>query len=72
MKGRMTALLRTRTRDEWCRIMETSDVCFAPVLSMEEAVRHPHDVEVERRTFIRANGMIQAGPAPGTAGPKPR
>lgn len=62
MKERVTALFKTRTRDEWCSVMEHSDVCFAPVLSMDEATRHPHNVA--RNTFVEANGMTQAAPAP--------
>ncbi|MFV0257511.1 MAG: CaiB/BaiF CoA transferase family protein [Acidimicrobiales bacterium] len=62
MKERVTALFKTKSRDEWCAIMEHSDVCFAPVLSMEEATKHPHNVA--RQTFVEANGMTQAAPAP--------
>jgi alpha-methylacyl-CoA racemase len=62
MKERVAALFATRTRDEWCEIMEHSDVCFAPVLSMEEATEHPHNVE--RGTFVDAFGVTQAAPAP--------
>ncbi len=43
MKERIAKLFPTKTRDEWCRIMECSDVCFALVLSMEEAPRHPYN-----------------------------
>jgi len=62
MKERIAKLFRTKTRDEWCRIMEGSDVCFAPVLSMEEAPRHPHNRQ--RGTFVEENGVIQPAPAP--------
>jgi len=62
MKERIAKLFRTKTRDEWCRIMEGSDVCFAPVLSMEEAPRHPHNRQ--RATFVEENGVIQPAPAP--------
>src|SRR5215469_12214719 len=62
MKGRIANLFRTKTRDEWCRIMEGSDVCFAPVLSMEEAPRHPHNRQ--RATFVEVEGVVQPGPAP--------
>lgn len=62
MKGRLSALFKTKTRDEWCELMEHTDVCFAPVLSMEDAVEHPH--MKERGTFIEINGQTQAGPAP--------
>jgi alpha-methylacyl-CoA racemase len=62
LKDRFIALFKTKTRDEWCEIMETTDVCFAPVLSMEEAPRHPHNVE--RATFVERDGVVQPAPAP--------
>ncbi len=52
----------TRTRAEWCAVMEGTDVCFAPVLSMEEAPSHPHNVA--RGTFVEVGGVVQPGPAP--------
>jgi len=62
MKERMAALIRTRTRDEWCARMEGTDVCFAPVLGMGEAANHAHN---ERRgTFTTVAGVIQPAPAP--------
>ena len=54
--------IRTRTRDEWAAIMEGSDACFAPVLSLTEAVRHPHNLA--RGLFIDVNGVQQNAPAP--------
>ncbi len=62
MKQRVAELMKSKTRDEWSAIMEHSDVCFAPVLSMEEAAAHPHNVE--RGTFVQVGGMTQAAPAP--------
>jgi alpha-methylacyl-CoA racemase len=62
MKQRLAAIFATRTRDEWCEIMEGSDVCFAPVLSMGEAYQHPHNVA--RRTFVEVAGKLQPAPAP--------
>ena len=62
MKERLKALFRTKTRDEWCRIMEGSDVCFAPVLSMAEAPHHPHNQH--RGTFVERDGVVQPAPAP--------
>jgi alpha-methylacyl-CoA racemase len=62
LKRRLTEAFRTRTREEWIRAMEGTDVCFAPVLSMEEAPRHPHNQA--RRTFIEVGGVTQAAPAP--------
>ena len=55
----LAAVFRKRTRDEWCEIMEGSDVCFAPVLGLSEVHLHPH--HVARDTFIEINGQIQAG-----------
>jgi alpha-methylacyl-CoA racemase len=56
------AIFKTKTRDEWCAIMEGTDVCFAPVLSMEEAPKHPHNKA--RETFVEIDGVIQPSPAP--------
>ncbi|MGH8974878.1 MAG: CaiB/BaiF CoA transferase family protein [Acidimicrobiia bacterium] len=62
LKERMAAIFRSRTRDEWCRIMEGTDVCFAPVLSMTEAPEHPHNRS--RETFVEVGGVVQPAPAP--------
>jgi alpha-methylacyl-CoA racemase len=62
MKARLTEVFRTKTRDEWCKIMEGSDVCFAPVLTMGEAYEHPHNVA--RETFVEVAGRKQPAPAP--------
>jgi alpha-methylacyl-CoA racemase len=62
MKERLAGIFRTRTRDEWCELMEGSDVCFAPVLSIPEAIEHPHNVD--RGTFVEVAGITQPGPAP--------
>jgi alpha-methylacyl-CoA racemase len=62
MKRRVAAIIETKTRDEWCAIMEGSDVCFAPVLSMAEAPAHPHNRA--RGTFVEVAGEVQPGPAP--------
>ena len=62
LKERLGALLLTKTRDEWCAIMEHTDVCFAPVLTMAEAAQHPHNVA--RGTFIEVAGVTQPKPAP--------
>jgi alpha-methylacyl-CoA racemase len=62
LKARLTELFAGKTRDEWCEIMETTDVCFAPVLTMSEAAEHPHNVE--RETFIDVGGVRQPAPAP--------
>jgi len=62
LKERLRGIFRTKTRDEWCAIMEGSDVCFAPVLSMSEATEHPHIKA--RNTFVSVAGAQQAAPAP--------
>lgn len=61
-KEKITAIFKTKTRDEWCEIMEGTDVCFAPVLSLDEAVKHPHNVA--RKTFVEVEGVLQQAPAP--------
>lgn len=62
MKERLADIFRTKTRDEWRDIMEGTDVCFAPVLSMLEAPEHPHNKA--RGTFLEVAGKLQPGPAP--------
>ena len=62
LKEKLTALFLTKTRDEWCALMEMTDVCFAPVLSMAEAPSHPHNAA--RGTFIEVGGVMQPAPAP--------
>ncbi len=62
IRERLAAVFRTRTRDEWCNRLETSETCFAPVLDMAEAAAHPHNVA--RGTFIEVDGMVQPAPAP--------
>lgn len=61
-KRRFAQIFKSRTRDEWCELLEGTDVCFAPVLSMTEAPHHPHNVA--RRTFIEVGGIVQPAPAP--------
>jgi alpha-methylacyl-CoA racemase len=53
---------KTKTRAEWCELMEHTDVCFAPVLSLDEAAAHPHNVE--RGTFTELDGVLQPNPSP--------
>ncbi len=62
LKERLAAVFKTRTRAEWCELMEGTDVCFAPVLSLTEAPRHPHNVT--RETFVDVAGICQPAPAP--------
>lgn len=62
LKARIAAVFRTRTSDEWCQIMEGTDVCFAPVLSLAEAPDHPHNRA--RDSFVVRDGVTQPAPAP--------
>ncbi|MDO9488069.1 MAG: CaiB/BaiF CoA-transferase family protein [Sphingomonadaceae bacterium] len=66
LKEKLTELFKSKTRDEWCGLMEHSDVCFAPVLSMAEAPDHPHNAT--RGTFGTVAGTIQPMPAPRYSG----
>jgi alpha-methylacyl-CoA racemase len=72
MKDKLTALFKSKTRDDWNALMEYTDVCYAPVLTMSEAAQHPHNVA--RGTFIEVGGDTQPAPAPrysGTANAAP-
>ncbi len=62
LKDELAAIFKNRTRDEWCELMEHTDICFAPVLSLAEAPQHPHNVH--RGTFIEYEGITQPRPAP--------
>ncbi len=62
LRGKLETLFLTRTRDDWCAILENTDVCFAPVLSMAEAPGHPHNIA--RKTFVEVDGVTQPAPAP--------
>jgi alpha-methylacyl-CoA racemase len=62
LKARLMDVFLTKTRDEWCAIMEATDICFAPVLSMTEAPRHKHNTD--RQTFVEIEGVVQPAPAP--------
>ncbi len=62
LEDKLTAIFKTKSRQQWCDIMENTDVCFAPVLNMDETPEHPHNVE--RKTFQNIEGVIQPAPAP--------
>ncbi|MDT4818634.1 Succinyl-CoA--L-malate CoA-transferase beta subunit [compost metagenome] len=62
LRERFAALFVRRTRDQWCEILEGTDACFAPVLTPDEAAKHPH--LRARQVFSREGGMLQANPAP--------
>ena len=62
LRQKLVEIFKTKTRDEWSAIMEGSDVCFAPVLTLAEAPRHPH--MAARKTFVQRHGVTQPAPAP--------
>ncbi|SHJ26328.1 alpha-methylacyl-CoA racemase [Desulfatibacillum alkenivorans DSM 16219] len=62
LKVEIAEVFKQKTRDEWCEIMEGSDVCFAPVLSLSEAPEHPHNKL--RKTFVELDGVLQPAPSP--------
>jgi alpha-methylacyl-CoA racemase len=62
IKGKFAALFKSRTRDEWCALLEGTDACFAPVLDMAEAPAHPHNQA--RGAFVEVDGVTQPAPAP--------
>jgi len=62
MRAATAAIFATRTRDQWCGLLEGSDACFAPVLSLEEAPRHAH--ARAREAFVEIDGVVQPAPAP--------
>jgi len=62
LKAKLADLFKSRPRSEWCALMEGTDICFAPVLSMADALEHPHNVE--RGTFVTLDGIDQPAPAP--------
>ncbi|MBT8048024.1 MAG: CoA transferase [Xanthomonadales bacterium] len=62
MKAGLEAVFKTRSRDEWCELLEGTDVCFAPVLDFREAPQHPHNQA--RQTYVEVGGLTQPAPAP--------
>jgi alpha-methylacyl-CoA racemase len=62
LKAKLAAVIKTKTRDAWCEIMDATDVCFAPVLTLKEAPTHPHNAA--RQTFVEVAGVTQPAPAP--------
>lgn len=59
---KLAAVIATKTQKEWCDLMEATDVCFAPVLDLDEAPKHAHNVA--RQTFVEIAGVVQPAPAP--------
>tara|TARA_B100000579_G_scaffold432624_1_gene449799 strand:- start:310 stop:1443 length:1134 start_codon:yes stop_codon:yes gene_type:complete len=62
LRDNLETRFKEKTRDEWCEIMEGTDICFAPVLSMSEAINHKHNVE--RNSFFELDNVFQPSPAP--------
>jgi alpha-methylacyl-CoA racemase len=61
-KARLAEVMRSKSRQEWCDLMEGSDVCFAPILDLDEAPAHPHNKA--RETFVDLDGVTQPNAAP--------
>jgi alpha-methylacyl-CoA racemase len=62
LKAKLAAVLAKKTQAEWCAIMDATDICFAPVLTLDEAPNHPHNAA--RETFVTVEGVVQPAPAP--------
>jgi len=62
LQERLAAVFKTRSRDEWCRVLEGTDSCFAPVLTTDEAPSHPHNAA--HGTYVEIGGIVQPAPAP--------
>jgi len=62
MQQRLARIFRQKTRAEWTEIMEQTDICFAPVLRMSEALKHPHNLH--RESFVEIDSIAQPAPAP--------
>jgi alpha-methylacyl-CoA racemase len=70
LKKKMAVIIGSRSRDEWCELLERTNACFAPVLSMSEAPFHRHNIE--RGSFVTVDGVIQPAPAPRYSSTKTR
>jgi alpha-methylacyl-CoA racemase len=62
LKEKLTKVFKSKTREDWCKIMEGTDICFAPILTMAEAPKHPH--MAARNVFVERHGVTQPTPAP--------
>ena len=62
VRQKFQAVFETKTRDEWCELLEGTDTCCTPILTMAEVVSHPHNIA--RKTFVNVNGILQPAPAP--------
>lgn len=61
-RRRMEAIMAGRTSEEWCDLLEGTDACFAPVLSVSESAAHPQ--MQARSTYVTSDGVLQPAPAP--------
>jgi alpha-methylacyl-CoA racemase len=61
-KEKLQHIFLSRTRDEWCNLLEGTDACFSPVLDAAEAIKHPH--LKARQTFVNVDGVNHPAPAP--------
>ena len=62
LKEKLTKIFKSKSREDWCKIMEGTDICFAPILTMAEAPKHPHNAA--RKIFVERHGVTQPAPAP--------
>jgi alpha-methylacyl-CoA racemase len=62
MRQRLATIFAAKTREEWSALMEGTDACFAPVLTMQEAIDHPHNRA--RNAYVEIDGVMQPAPAP--------
>ena len=62
VREKFAAVFRTKTRDAWCTVMENREACFAPVLNLDEAMKHPH--ALARNSYMDVDGVMQPAPAP--------
>jgi alpha-methylacyl-CoA racemase len=62
LREKLKEIFKSKTREDWCAIMEGTDICFAPVLTMTEAPKHPH--MAARGVFVERHGVTQPAPAP--------
>jgi alpha-methylacyl-CoA racemase len=62
LRAKLAEVFKTKTRDDWCKIMEGTDICFAPILTMAEGPKHPH--MAAREVFVTRHGVTQPAPAP--------
>ena len=62
LQDKLAKVIATKSQAQWCEIMDATDVCFAPILNMDEAPKHHHNAA--RQTFVEIDGLVQPAPAP--------